>query len=235
VEVLETGAVGETYYIAMDLIDGRNLRQVLGQCAKRKILLPIDFGAFVAHTIAQGLQHAHQARTAAGAPLHIVHCDVNPANVFISRAGEIKLGDFGIAQAEIPRDAVPGSGAWGKVRYLAPEQIRGERATPATDLFALGSILFEILTNAYAFPGSDVNTVGQRILAGEVSAPSTLRADVPAALDAIVLRALAPAAQERFANAGELADALASAYNPAIGEPLAIAAVIRGLFGSESV
>ncbi|HVI94725.1 MAG TPA: serine/threonine-protein kinase [Anaeromyxobacter sp.] len=230
VEVLDAGVADGAPFIAMEYVDGRNLRQILAQCAARGILLPVDFGAHVAHAVCEALAHAHAGRDEAGLPLGIVHCDVSPSNVFISRTGEIKLGDFGVALRE--GAAPPPGGAFGKIRYLAPEQIRGERPTPRSDLFALGAVLFELLTNAPAFPGADVNEVGQRILAGRLRAPSEVRPEVPFALDAIVLRALSPDPADRPPSATAVAGELARAYDPAVGTDLAIAAVVRGLFGA---
>ena len=231
VHVLETGVDDGTPFIAMEYVDGRNLREILGRCAKRGILLPIDFAAHVAHVVATALAHAHEGRDEEGRPLGVVHCDVSPSNVFISRLGEIKLGDFGVALGPGSR-ALGGTGAFGKIRYLAPEQILGRRPTPRTDIFALGAVLFELLTNAPAFPGSDVNEVGQRILAGKLRAPSELRPEVSFELDVLVLRCLATDPAERFPSAAALAAELAARYDPAVGNDLAIAAVVRGLFGT---
>ncbi|HEY6002623.1 MAG TPA: serine/threonine-protein kinase [Anaeromyxobacter sp.] len=233
VEVLDAGVAGGTPFIVMDYVDGKNLRQVLAQCAARGILLPIDFGAYVAHVLAEALSHAHAGRDERGRPLGIVHCDVSPSNVFISRVGEIKLGDFGVALTAGAAPGSKGAGAFGKVHYLAPEQIRGERPTPRTDLFALGSVFFELLTNDFAFPGDDVNEVGQRILAGKLRAPSELRDEVPFELDAMVLRCLTADPRDRYPSAAAFSAELATRYDPAVGTPLAIAAVVRGLFGAK--
>lgn len=231
VEVFETGFAGGTPYIVMDYVDGRNLRQILAQCAARRILLPPDFGVYVAHQLSVALAHAHEGRDEEGRPLGIVHCDVSPSNVFISRLGEIKLGDFGVALT--PGATAPGAaaGVFGKVRYLAPEQIRGKPPTPRVDIFALGAVFFELLTNELAFPGRDANEVGQRILAGRLRAPSELRAELPFELDAMVLRCLSPDPADRYPSAAAFAAEVATRYDPAIGTPLAIAAVVRGLFG----
>jgi serine/threonine protein kinase len=230
VEIHAAGVAQGTPYIAMEYVDGRNLREILAQCAARAILLPVDFGAYVAHTVAGALAHAHEGRDAQGRPLGVVHCDVSPSNVFVSRLGEIKLGDFGVAVGPGAHARAP-DGTFGKVRYLAPEQIQGKAPTPRTDVFALGCVFFELLTNDHAFPGRDVNEVGQRILAGRLRAPSELRPEVPFELDAIVLRCLAPDPGERWPSASALAAEIATRYDPAIGTPLAIAAVVRGLFG----
>ncbi len=231
VEVLQTGVAGGTPFIVMEYVDGKNLKQVLAQCAARGILLPVDFAAYVAHVIAAALAHAHEGADEAGRPLGVVHCDVSPSNVFISRIGEIKLGDFGVALQEGAPGAPSGAGAFGKIQYLAPEQILGERPTPRADIFALGAVFFELLTNQPAFPGRGVNEVGQRILAGTLRAPSELRAEVPFELDAMVLRCLARDPAWRYPTALAFAEEIATRYDPAVGTPLAIAAVVRGLFG----
>lgn len=230
VEVLDAGVADGAPYLVMDYVDGKNLRELLAQCARRRILLPLDFGAYVGHVLAQALDHAHAGVDRQGAPLGIVHCDVSPSNVFVSRLGEIKLGDFGVALTA--GAAKGGAGALGKIHYLAPEQLRGEAVTPRTDLFALGSVLFELFTDERAFPGGSLDEVGQRILRGERRAPSAVRPEVPAALDALVLRCLAPRPEDRWASAAALEAELATRYDPAVGTPLAIAAVVRGLFGA---
>jgi serine/threonine protein kinase len=230
IEVFETGVAGGAPFIAMEYVDGRNLRQILNQCIERKILLPIDFAAFLAHQVAVALAHAHDGVDRGGRPLGIVHCDVSPSNVFISRLGEVKLGDFGVALTA-GADAPSEGSTFGKIHYLAPEQIRGERPIPATDIFALGAMTFELLTNQHAFPGRDVNEVGQAILAGRLRAPSEVRAEIPFELDVLVLRCLAPRIEDRWPSAGAFADEVTSRYDPAIGTPLAIASVVRGLFG----
>jgi eukaryotic-like serine/threonine-protein kinase len=230
VEVIETGFAGGTPFIVMDYVDGKNLRQILAQCAARAILLPVDFAVYVAHVVSDALAHAHEGRDGQGRPLGIVHCDVSPSNVFISRLGEIKLGDFGVALTPGAKGPTAGT-TFGKIHYLAPEQIRGEAPTARSDIFALGAVFFELLTNASAFPGRDVNEVGQRILRGKLRAPSELRPELPFELDAMVLRCLSPDPADRYASAAAFAAEVATRYDPAIGTPLAIAAVVRGLFG----
>jgi serine/threonine protein kinase len=228
IEVYEVGVDQGAPFIAMEYVDGRNLRQILSRCAARHIRLPLDFAAYLAHVLAQALDHTHRARDSAGRPLGIVHCDVSPQNVFISRLGEVKLGDFGVAQAVA--DGEVGE-AFGKVRYLAPEVLRGQPVRPATDVFALGAVLFEMLTNEPAFPGKDPAEVGRRIVAGERRAPSSLRPEVPFELDELVLRALGPA--DRLETAAEFAALLEGRYDPQVGTGLGIASVVRGLFGAE--
>jgi serine/threonine protein kinase len=163
IEVLETGSVGETYYMAMEFIDGRDLGQVLSRCRERQIQLPVDFALFLAHCILDALHYAHHARSAGGRELHVVHCDVSPSNVFISRIGEIKLGDFGIAKVR-SLDPVKRSGIWGKVHYASPELIRGDDILPQADVWAAAVILYELLTLCRPFVGETVDEIATEIL-----------------------------------------------------------------------
>jgi serine/threonine protein kinase len=229
VEVIDTGVAGDTPFIVMDYVDGKNLRQILSQCATRKILLPVDFAAYVAHVVSQALAHAHTGRDEHGRPLGIIHCDVSPSNVFVSKMGAIKLGDFGVALTPGAARGIPP--AFGKAHYLSEEQILGRPPTPQTDIFALGAMLFELFTNEKAFPGTNLKEVGQRILDRKIRVPSELRPEVPFALDEVVLRCLSPSVENRYDSAAAVAEDLATRYDPSVGNPLAIAAVVRGLFG----
>jgi serine/threonine protein kinase len=226
VAVLETGVEGGAPYMVMEYVDGRDLGRLLATCAARGIRLPLDFALHVGHAVAEALRYAHEARGSDGRPLGIVHCDVSPSNVFVSLAGDVKLGDFGVARA-----AGDGRGAvFGKVRYLAPEQLRGGAVGPRTDVFGLGAVLHELLTGLPAFPGGDPDAVVRRILSGARRPPSADRPEVPPEVDAIVLRALS--LDQRYANAALLSADLAPRYDPAVGNPLAIAALVRGLMGA---
>ncbi len=227
VEVIETGAEAGGAYIVMEYVDGTDLGRLLASCGARSIRFPIDFALYVTRVVAEALHYAHGARGDDGRPLGVVHCDVSPSNVFVSRAGEVKLGDFGVARAA--GDA-RGRAAFGKVRYLAPEQLRGQPVGPASDVFGLGAVLHELLAGGPAFPGNDPDGVARRILSGARRPPSADRPDVPPEVDAVVLRALA--IDGRHPDAGALAADLAARYDPAVGNPLAMAALVRGVLGT---
>jgi len=249
IHVLDAGSLHGMHFIVMELIDGRDLNRVLDRCVEIGFRLPIDFACMVAHTVAEALAYAHDARGADGRPLELIHCDVTPSNIFISHLGEIHLGDFGVARSAgfDPRDIF---GVVGKSPYLTPEQILRKPLTPATDVFALGTILFEMLTNERAFEGQKTEQIWSRIVAGKRPAPSALRPEVGPDLDAVVLRATAPAIPgerpsparralrrltalptlPRYPNAGAFADALAPLFDGDVATPLAVGAVMRALF-----
>ncbi len=115
--------VGEVYYLAMEFVDGRDLALILSRCRERKIFLPVHFAVHIALAALDALTYAHAACGPTGLPLNIVHCDVSPSNLFISRLGEIKLGDFGIAKVRSLGGDEEGATLWGKLVYLAPEQL----------------------------------------------------------------------------------------------------------------
>lgn len=231
IEVLDTGIIKDTYYIAMDFIDGRDLGQVLARCRHRKIQLPIDFAVFLVKVLLDALDYAHNLTGPSGKALHVVHCDVSPSNLFISRVGEIKLGDFGIAKVRT-LDGVAGSNkVWGKAYYLSPEQLDGT-LEPTADLWAAAVTLYELLTLERPFSGTSADEVARKIRSGAFKPVRELRPEVYPPLEATLNRAFAADPAQRFSTAREFGDALVPHYNELIGNPMAIAAVVRGLFGA---
>jgi eukaryotic-like serine/threonine-protein kinase len=247
VEVLDIGTINNTLFIAMEYVDGADLRQILEVCAERGILLPLDFCCYVIQTVARALDFVHRATDKSGAPCGIVHRDVSPSNVFISVRGEIKLGDFGVAH--IGSDRAGRRALAGKDPYLAPEQILGGEVRAATDVFALSAVFYEMLTNQLAFWAQDRAALRKRIASGDLTPPRAIRPDIPAELEEVVLTGLstrignAPISwrarlrevtsgkkRERFNDAFSLVEAIDGLYDHGIGNELAIAAVVRNLF-----
>jgi serine/threonine protein kinase len=237
IEVFETGQEsgesGGGYYIAMEFVDGKDLGVILDRCRTRQILLPVDFSVFLVSQLLEALEYAHNARGPSGRMLGIVHCDVSPGNVFISRLGEIKLGDFGIARVRA-LDSQGGSreGVWGKPYYLAPEALLGEAPTPATDLWAAAVILYELLTDKRPFHGHTLDELSAAIELAAPDGPADLRPGLPDGLSEVLLTALDRDRLRRYGTAREFRSALRLFCDDRIGTPMAIASVVRGLFGS---
>lgn len=231
VEVIEAGVVADTYYMAMEYIDGRDLGAIMGRCREKKILLPVDFCCFLADVLVAALGYAHQAKGASGDALHVVHCDVSPSNMFISKIGEVKLGDFGIARVR-QLDKGTGGLVWGKLSYLAPEQLTGGKVDGRTDLWAAGAVLYELLTNHKPFTGKDQDAIADAILGQAPPPPRLYRPEVSPELEKVVIRSLEKEPHKRFQSGQEFLDALRPLYEKHIGNPLAIASVVRNLFGA---
>jgi serine/threonine-protein kinase len=233
IEVIETGQVNdgqdESYYIAMEFVDGRDLGQILDRCRVRNILLPVDFSVYLTSKLLEALDYAHNARSRSDQPLEIVHRDVSPGNIFVSRLGEVKLGDFGIARMR--SSSGEETGVWGKPYYLAPEALTGEPVTPSTDLWAAAVILYELLTDKRPFRGQTLDELSTQIQEAMPRSPRVLRPGLPDKLAQVTLTALKGSPSERYPTAGKFLEALAPFLDDRIGTPMAIASVVRGLFG----
>jgi eukaryotic-like serine/threonine-protein kinase len=230
VEVFEAGVVGEVYYLAMEFVDGRDLGHILLRCRERKIFLPINFAVHIVLTTLLALGYAHDARGPTGMHLHIVHCDVSPSNLFISRLGEIKLGDFGIAKIRALGGAEPGGTLWGKLAYLAPEQLQRKPLTPQVDLWGAATILYEALTNQRAIQGANSEEMQEALREGRIAGVESLRPDVPPGLGDVLHKALQIEPSMRFQSAQEFALALQPFHDEMSGGALGIASLVRGLF-----
>jgi len=203
---LELGEAGGRLFIAMEYCMGGDLQGLMGVLRKHMKDFPTWMGVHVCLEVLKGLSYFHQAKTRSGDPLHLVHGDVNPANVFFSATGDVKLGDFGVAKS-VRRGLGGGDGlAAGKVPYLSPEQTRGETLTAASDLFAVGVMLHELTVGYHpcAGPGASAHEVLAAIRAARVTIPEYV--DRP--LAQILRRALHPELASRYPTAGELAGEL---------------------------
>ncbi len=229
VKVYEVGVLQEVYFMAMELVDGRDLGQILRRCKQNGIPLPVDFAVYIAKTLADALAYAHAAKGPTGKPLGIVHCDVSPSNLFISRVGDLKLGDFGVARAK--GGAGPGKELTGKPYYVSPEMLNGEVAQDA-DLWAAVVTLYELLTGERPFSGQSAKEVFAAIELRTYVPVLERRPEVSLGLAEVIDRGFAQDRAERFQSAAELAEALLPHYDELVGTPLAIASLVRGLFGA---
>jgi len=227
VRLIDAGVIGETYYIAMEWVDGRDLASILYRCQELRVVLPIEFGVYVVNCLLEALAYAHAAFSPTGTLLRLVHCDVTPSNVFVSRDGEIKLGDFGVARAR----AVVGEGqSYGKPSYLAPEQIEGAEVNPRIDLWAAGVILYEILAGRRPFRGETPDRIAEEIVRAKPPKLRDLRPDVSPELAEVVETALSRDPEARYQTAEFFLEALEPFTKPEIGNALGIASAVRALF-----
>ncbi len=228
VQVHEVGTYNDAYYMIMELVDGRDAGQIIRQCQARSIVWPADFALYLTRTLLDALGYAHQAKGPSGKALNVVHCDVSPSNFFVSRTGDLKLGDFGVARAFIDQG---GNEVMGKPYYLSPEALEGH-VSAGVDLWAAGVTLYELLTLQRPFVGKTPEEVFAKIRAFKIVAPRAARADLPKPVEDVILKALAKKPEARFQSAAEFAEAIAPLYDERIGTPLAISSMVRGLFGT---
>ncbi len=240
VQLYDFGEENGQPYIAMEWVDGRNLRQLILRSAEAKQAFPVELAAFIAQQAAAGLQYAHAFRDKiSGEPLNIVHRDISPQNILISLDGSVKVIDFGIAKATTNSESTRAGVIKGKPSYLSPEQISGEVLDGRSDLFALGAVLWESLTGRKLFAADSDLAVLKLIesSSSHVKPPSLHNRAVPKELDDIVLRSLARQREKRFANCDDFARALHkfiySTYNDF--NPGDLADFTRNLFKNEIV
>ena len=192
VTIHDIGRDGDLAWIAMELLDGRSLRDILDAGAGLSCERAIEIAAAVADALA----FAH-----AGG---IVHRDVKPANIMVLANGSVKIADFGIAQ--LPGGSLTLAGSvLGSPKYMSPEQVVGHKADGRSDIFALGSVLYEMLTGQPPFSGDNLHATMYQVVHKVVSRPSEVRAGLPPAIDAIVARAMAKEPAARYQDAAEMA------------------------------
>ncbi len=204
----ELGEASGTWYVAMEHVPGKDLRELLKRAREMGDQVPVGVVLKIGIEVARGLHHAHDARDAQGRSLKIVHRDVSPHNILISRTGDVKLIDFGVAKAANKSMHTATGILKGKFPYMAPEQASARPVDARTDVFALGIVLWEALCGRYLFRGkSDAATVKQ-VRAAEVQAPSELRPDVPDGLNQVFLKALRREPKDRYQSAQAFGEAL---------------------------
>src|SRR5512143_1173216 len=192
VTIYDVGETGDSAYIAMEYVEGKSLREMLDS----GVVLPVELITRIAARVASALNYAHEN--------HVVHRDIKPANIMITSNRDVKIMDFGIAQ--IPTGSRTQLGTvLGSPKYMAPEQVAGKPADGRADIFALGVVLYEMLTGTTPFNGDNLSAIMYKILNEEPAPPSTANPRVPPAFDRIISRALAKRPEDRYQTAREFA------------------------------
>jgi serine/threonine protein kinase len=235
VRVYDFGEVDGQYYLAMEYLPGEDLASVVQMARRSQKQLPVETVADIAIGALMGLNFAHELIDARGRPLNIVHRDVSPSNIIVTYHGVVKLVDFGIARAETNVQKTSAGMLKGKFAYVSPEQVRGTAVDCRSDIFALGAVLYELLTGARLFKrDSDLATLNA-VIEGPIERPSRSRKGVPPLLDDIVIRALTREVNERYQTAGEMADDLSAflVNQGYVRSERRLADFISGLFGEQ--
>lgn len=208
VQVFDLGELDTQYYIAMEFVHGKDLLDVLANCAQHDLKIPLNLVMFITMEFLKGLDFAHRAKNTYGEDLKIIHRDVSPSNVLISYSGDVKIGDFGVAKAAIQRTLTESGTLKGKVGYMSPEQVVGDEIDHRSDIFSAGIVFFEALSMTRLFVGNSDLDVMLRVRDADVDASIKKAGPFPQALEDIVRKALSKHREERYQTAGEFYQAL---------------------------
>lgn len=219
VQVFELGIADGTYFIVMEYVNGTTLKYIIEELAQQGTPMPVEHAVYMCLEICKGLWHAHTKHDQNGQALNIIHRDISPPNVLVSREGEVKITDFGLAKAQSQVETTDPGVVKGKFGYLSPEAAHGEPIDQRTDVFATGILLWEMLMGRRLFLGrTDYDTLRQ-VQAAQFTPVGRARRDVPPELDAIIAKALTRHPHDRYNDAREMAQALAT-FLFAYGRPV---------------
>jgi serine/threonine protein kinase len=201
VQVLDLGKLEEEYFIVLEQVDGRDLREVLRRCQGAESWPSIEVSLHLVCQVLRGLDYAHRRTDERGRPLGIVHRDVKPGNILCSFEGEVKLTDFGAAFSGA-RDRLTAHGmVIGSVAYMSPEQVRGETVDRRSDIFSVGVVLYQLLCRVPPFLGKTFEEIGRAITSGRFLPPAAHGVELGPRLEQVLLRALARDPAKRFVSA----------------------------------
>jgi len=201
VQVFDVGVGDNTFFIVMEYVDGTDLKTVIEYYRRHHTLFPLEEACLISVRICEGLTYAHELTDANNKPLHIVHRDMSPPNVLITRHGEVKIVDFGLAKANSQLEKSEPGIIKGKFGYLSPEVAQGQTADARTDIFAVGIILWEMIAGRRLFVGNtDLETV-QMVQAARVPPLQQFNPQVTPELNRVVAKALARDPDQRYQSA----------------------------------
>jgi len=208
VQIYDLGSQADSYFIAMEYIHGEDVRRVWKRADGQGKTFPIELVCWVVAEACSGLDHAHKKLDLHGKPLGIVHRDVSPQNILMTFDGRVKVVDFGIAKAADQATVTKSGVLKGKYSYMSPEQAAGRKLDARSDIFALGVVLYELLTGTRLFKRNNEIQTLNAVTACKVQPPSEVNSRLPRDLDALVLKALSKNPEERYQDAQAMHDAL---------------------------
>lgn len=205
VQIYKLGKVEGSYYIAMEFVKGVNLKDLMEKQKQMEVLIDVELGAFIISRVCRGLEYAHDKCGVDGRPLGIVHRDINPNNLMVSVEGEVKVTDFGVAKARNVMENKEGTVIMGKAPYMSPEQAQGKVTDRRCDVFALGIVMYELLTGVSLFGNAqDARAIMRNVIEQEITPPSRINRAIPEPLEKIIMKALDRDLDRRYPDAGKM-------------------------------
>jgi serine/threonine protein kinase len=205
VQIYDLGRIERSYYIAMEFVHGRDLRTIMKRAREKGLRMPLDLSLRVVSQVCAALEYAHRKKDERGRPMEIVHRDVSPQNILLSFEGEVKLVDFGIAKAATKASSTDRGALRGKLLYMSPEQAWGRPIDRRSDVFSLGIVLYEMVTETKPFVGAGSElTILELVRQCVITPAREINPRVPEALDRVITKALAREPGERYQDAAQM-------------------------------
>jgi serine/threonine-protein kinase len=233
VRIYDLGEIDEQYFMAMEYLPGEDLRDIYRRARELRAHVPIDVACSVLHDAALALDFAHNLTDANGVAMSLVHRDVSPSNIIVTYHGATKLVDFGIAKARNSSVQTQAGSFKGKLPYSSPEALRGDGVDHRADIFGMGIVLWELLTNKRLFRRDNYAAIVHAVKHDPIPPPSTIRSEIGADLDQVVMRALERDRDRRFQTALEMQTALEGVLDHLSGHRTSrqIGQWLTGVFG----
>ncbi len=232
--VYDVGKADDSFYIAMELVIGKDCRRIIDRARQDGIQVPVEVALLIARDLADALGYAHRVMLPSG-DVGLIHRDVSPTNVLVSYEGQVKLIDFGLAKHATAEGKTETGVVIGKVAYMAPEQCLAEPMDHRADIYSVGAVLFELLTGRKLREGEDFEKVASKLRLPPEVLPGALRDDLPPEVDRVLARTLAPDPDARYSHAEGLRDDLSrilAAIAPAASRDV-VAAFLAQIFSAE--
>ncbi len=204
VQIYDLGKIHDSYFIAMEYISGRDMSVLVPRCRELNIPFPVEYALKIGGSICEALYYAHTKKDNYGSPLSIVHRDVSPDNIRIAWAGTVKILDFGIAKAATQLHETKVGEIKGKLSYMSPEQVMGHDLDHRSDIFSLGTVLYESLTGIKVFSGDNDLAIMNNIVEGKIYSPSYFRDSIPPEVEDIIMKALEKDRNKRYQSIADM-------------------------------
>ncbi|MGA1824188.1 MAG: protein kinase domain-containing protein [bacterium] len=204
VQIYDFGNLEGFYFIAMEYLFGKDLRSILIKSEKKGLPFSLENALYIASGMCSGLHYAHNLKDFHGNPLNIIHRDIGPHNIFITYDGHVKIIDFGIAKTALQETVTQTGSIKGKIGYMSPEQALGEHIDYRSDIFSLGIVLYEMVTQKGIFEGKNIFEAYAKAREGNFNPPDEIKKDMEPRVYAILCKALATKPENRYQSADEM-------------------------------
>ncbi|MGD0487628.1 MAG: protein kinase [Syntrophorhabdales bacterium] len=204
VQIYDFGNIEDSYFISMEYLLGKDLRAIWHKAKEKDRPISLENALYIVSRACSGLSYAHELKDFQGKPLSIIHRDISPQNIFVTYQGDVKILDFGIAKAASQSTVTQFGMIKGKVAYMSPEQAAGKAIDQRSDLFSLGIVLYELITQNRMFTGDSTMQILTKVREAEYDSPESVSAGLPAKVYAIINHAIAKEPEQRYQSCSEM-------------------------------